>query len=91
MRVNPKDNPVNAFGLDDVREGSRVALFDGGPVNGVNKWQIKGQGTWQKGRAVDAKGNVFWTPESLEGTATNKPPEDDQTGGEDKPMSADQR
>jgi hypothetical protein len=88
IRVNPKDNPVSAFALRDVREGSRVTLFDGGPVNGVNKWQIKGQGTWQKGRSVDKQGNVFWTPDSFGGAATNKPSEIGRTDAADKPTPA---
>jgi hypothetical protein len=45
-------------------------------------------GTWQKGRAVDAKGKVFWTPESLAGTETNKRPQTGQSGGADKPTPA---
>ena len=65
IRVNPKDEPANAFGLDGVPDGSRVVLSGDRLI----------KGTWQKGRAVDAKGNVFWTPESLGGMATNKPPE----------------
>jgi hypothetical protein len=76
--VNPKDEPANAFRLDDVRDGSRVYLVGDGFI----------KGTWQKGRAVDAKGNVLWTPESLAGMETNKRPQTGHSGGADKPTSA---
>ncbi len=77
IRLNPKDTPVNAFGLGDVPDGSRVHLT-GGPI----------EGTWQKGRAVDKAGNVYWTPEAAGWMATSKPPESGRTGGADKPMPA---
>jgi outer membrane lipoprotein-sorting protein len=99
IRVNPKDEPVNAFGLNDVPDGSRVELlgdaYHSGRVTLQNGREVDAAGnvmltpgTWQKGRAVDAKGNVFWTPESLGGIATNKPPESGRTGGTDKPTPA---
>jgi hypothetical protein len=99
IRVNPKDNPVNAFGLNDVSEGSRVQLVGDAYHSGKATLQngrvvdaagnvMYTLGTWQKGRAVDAKGNVLWTPESLGGIATNKPPESGRTGGTDKLMPA---
>jgi hypothetical protein len=77
-RVNPKDEPANAFLLDIVRDGSRVYLLGDGFI----------KGTWQKGRAVDAKGNVLWRPESLAGMETNKRPQTGQSGGADNPASA---
>ena len=55
IRLNPKDEPANAFRLDIVRDGSRVYL----PGDGLVK------ATWQKGRAVDKQGNVLWSPDSL--------------------------
>jgi hypothetical protein len=97
--VNPKDKPVNVFGLlNDVPDGSRVQLV-GDAYHKKGKLQngryvdaagniFETLGTWQKGRAVDAAGNVLWTPESLGGIATNKPPESGRTGGTDKPTSA---
>jgi hypothetical protein len=78
IRVNSKDEPANAFRLDDVRDGSRVYLLGDGFI----------KGTWQKGRAVDAKGNVLWTPESLSGMGTNAPLQTGQSGGADKPTPA---
>jgi hypothetical protein len=78
IRVNPKDEPANAFRLDDARDGSRAYLLGDGFI----------KGTWQKGRAVDAKGNVLWTPEALAGMETNAPLQTGQSGSADKPTPA---
>ena len=84
IRVNPKDNPGNAFTLNDVPDGSRVELVGDAHHNGRVTLQngryvdaagnvMLTPGIWQKGRAVDMQGNVLWTPESLAGTEDNKP------------------
>jgi hypothetical protein len=98
--VNPKDKPVNAFGLlNDVPDGSRVELVGDAHHSGKATLQngryvdaagnvMFTPGTWQKGRAVDAKGNVFWTPEALAGMETNVPLQTGQSGGADKPTPA---
>jgi hypothetical protein len=102
IRVNPKDNPGNAFTLNDVPEGSRVELVadahHSGRVTLQNGQMVDAAGnvmltpgTWQKGRAVDAKDHVFWTPESLGGMATNQPPESGRTGGTEKLTPADSK
>ena len=80
FELNPDHTALRSFVPDDVLDKAKFTL------TGPRGHDL--QGTWQNGRAVDAKGNVFWNPDSLGGAATNKPPEDDQTGGTDKPMSA---
>jgi hypothetical protein len=98
-RANPKDEPANAFTLNDVPDGSRVELVGDAYHSGKATMQngrvvdaagnvMLTPGAWQKGRALDAKGNVFWTPESLAGTETDKRPQTGQSGGADKPASA---
>ncbi len=79
--LDPDHTALRSFMPDDIRDGAKFTLV------GEDR-QTKGEGTWQKGRAVDAKGNVLWMPESLGGMATNKPPDSGQTGAADKPTSA---
>jgi hypothetical protein len=98
-RANPKDEPANAFTLNDVPDGSRVELlgdaYHSGKITLQNGRYVDAAGnvmltpgTWQKGRAVDKQGNVFWTPESLAATETSKRLQTGRSGGTDKPTSA---
>jgi thiol-disulfide isomerase/thioredoxin len=78
--LNPDHTALRSFVPDDIRDGAKFTLA------GARGSDVRG--TWQKGRAVDAKGNVFWTPESLSRMATNKPPESGQSGGAGEPTAA---
>jgi hypothetical protein len=84
FELNPDHAALRSFVPDDIRDGAKFTLV------GEDR-RTKGEGTWQKGRAVDAKGNVFWTPESLAGTETNKRTQTGQSGGADKPTSPDKK
>jgi hypothetical protein len=79
--LNPDHAALRSFVPDDIRDGAKFTLV------GEDR-RTKGEGTWQKGRAVDAKGNVLWRPESWPGMGTDAPLQDGQSGGADKPMLA---
>jgi hypothetical protein len=78
--LNPDHTALGSFVPDDIRDGAKFTL------TGARGKDVRG--TWQKGRAVDAKGDVLWTPESLAGMESNKRPQTGQSGGADKPASA---
>jgi hypothetical protein len=80
FELNPDHTALRSFVPDDIRDGAKFTLA------GARGSDVRG--TWQKGRAVDAKGNVLWTPESLSGIGTNAPLQTGQSGGADKPTPA---
>jgi hypothetical protein len=84
FELNPDHTAMRSFVPDDIRDGAKFTLV------GEDR-RTKGEGTWQKGRAVDATGSVLWTPESWPGMGTNAPLQDGQSGGADKPLSAGQK
>jgi hypothetical protein len=78
--LNPEHTALRSFVPDDIRDGAKFILVG-------DDRRTKGQGIWQNGQAVNAKGNVFWTPESLAGMETNKRLQTGQSGGADTPTS----
>ncbi len=84
FELNPDHTALRSFVPDDIRDGAKFTLVG-------DDRRTQGEGTWQKGRAVDVKGNVFWRPESWPGMGTHAPPQDGQSGGADKPTLADRK
>ncbi len=77
--LNPDHTALRSFVPDDIRDGAKFTLA------GARGKDLRG--TWQKGRAVDATGNVFWTPASLAGRESDERPQTGQSGGADKPAA----
>ncbi len=80
--LNPDHDRLRSFVPDDIPDGVRVILLSEDPTLSHAR-----RGSWQRGRVVDAAGNVLWTPESLGGADTNRSPQSGGTGGAHKPTT----